>query len=166
MVERTVHFGIGVSPRPHPDLVLVPLFRDVMVVVKGRQRLAADAPLFYVPRIRLSEKVVDAMRGAGRLPQRLVPCGDLELVKSLVLHGAGTGVLPWRVAAYGTAPGALRLVDSTLPHELDVGYLIYRADHHRTRAARMLHDELVHTGRGLEIQPLPCRVTPLRRLAR
>jgi len=162
VVNRTVQFGVGVSPRPHPDLVLVPLFRDVMVVVRGRRPLPRAAPLFYVPRISLSEKVVGAMRGAGRLPTRLVPCGDLELVKSLVLHGAGIGVLPWRVARYGTTPAALRLVDPKLPHELDVGYLIYRADQHRTRAAKLVRDELARHGRALDRDPLPCRAPKLQ----
>ena len=161
VVSRTVQFGVGVSPQPHPDLVLVPLFRDVMVVVRGRRPLPKAAPLFYVPRISLSEKVVGAMRDLGRLPTRVVPCGDLELVKSLVLHGAGIGVLPWRVARYGTARGALQLVDAKLPHELDVGYLTYRADQHRTRAARMVRDELVRCGRLLDRDPLPCKAPRL-----
>jgi DNA-binding transcriptional LysR family regulator len=48
-------------------------------------------------------------------------CGDLDLVKSMVLSGAGISVLPWRVAIQGTVRGALRLIDFKLPFEVDVG---------------------------------------------
>jgi LysR family nitrogen assimilation transcriptional regulator len=161
VVERTVQFGVGVWPRPHPDLVLVPLFRDVMVVVSAQRPPPPGAPLYYVPRIRLSEKVVEALRASGRLPPRLVPCGDLELVKSLVQHGAGLGVLPWRVAAYGTGPGALRLAGPGLPFEVDVGCLFYRADQHRTRAAQLVREELIRRGRALDRERLPCKVPRL-----
>ena len=162
VVDRTVHFGIGVmsasAPHPHPDLVVVPLFRDVMGVVCARRRPAPTAPLFHVPRIGLSEKVFEALRVRGELPSRIVPCGDLELVKSLVLNGVGIGVLPWRVATHGAARGSVRLVSTKLPFEVDVGCLFYRADLHRTRGALLLRDEIVRRGRELDAAVLPCGV--------
>lgn len=165
VVDRTVHFGVGVtsSVRPHPELVPVPMFRDVMVVVTGRRRPAPSAPLFHVPRVLLSEKVLDALRDRKELPERVVPCGDLELVKSLVLHGAGIGILPWRVAIQDTARGALRLLDPKLPFEVDVGCMFYRADLHRRRGALVLRDEIVAHGRELDAIALPCGVLPIGR---
>jgi DNA-binding transcriptional LysR family regulator len=161
VLDRTIHFGVGVgsacSQRPHPELVLVPMFRDAMVVVCARRRPPPTAPLFYVPRVALSEKVVEALRARGKLPERVVPCGDLELVKSLVLNGAGVGVLPWRVATQGTSRGAMRLVDPKLPSEIDVGCLFYRADLHRTRGALLLRDEIVRRGRELDAMVMPWR---------
>jgi len=162
VIDRTVHFGVGVSSasslRPHPELVLVPMFRDVMAVVCARRRPPRAAPLFHVPRISLSERVVEALRAKGQLPERVVSCGDLELVKSLVLSGAGVGILPWRVGIHGIARGALRLLDAKLPFEVDVGCLFYRADLHRTRGALLLRDELVRRGRELDAIALPCGV--------
>jgi len=163
VVDRAVHFGVAVGPRSHPDLVLVPMFRDVMGVVRARQRPPAGCPLFYVPRILSSEKVVEAMRARRVLPARVVPCGDLELVKSLVLHGAGIGILPWRVALYGVTRGALRLVDPALPFEVDVGHLFYRGDLHRTRGAMMVRDELVRRGKELDAIEMPCGVGRIAR---
>jgi DNA-binding transcriptional LysR family regulator len=165
VVDRTVHFGVGVASaaRPHPELVQVPLFRDVMAVVCARRRPARTAPLFHVPRVALSEKVFGAMRGRGELPERIVPCDDLELVKSLVLEGAGTGILPWRVARQGAAKGAIRLVDPALPFEVDVGCLFYRADMHRTCGALLLRDAIVQCGRGLDALLLPCGVQRIGR---
>jgi DNA-binding transcriptional LysR family regulator len=160
LVDRTLHFGVdaGLDPRPHPDLVIVPMFRDVMGVVRARKRLPDPAPLFYVPRIASSERVVAALRGQGALPERVVPCGDLELVKSLTLHGAGIGVLPWHVARHGTPPGALRLVDPSWPFEVDVGSLMYRADLHRTPGAMRVRDEILRRGNELDAVEMPLGV--------
>jgi DNA-binding transcriptional LysR family regulator len=162
VIDRTVHFGIGVrsaiEDRLHPELVVVPLFHDTMVVVRARKRPPADAPLFHVPRITLSERVIEAMRAKRQLPARLVACGDLELIKRLVLGGAGIGVLPWRVAIQDTPPGALRVLDPKLPFEVDTGCVFYRADLHRTRGALLLRDELVRRGRELDALVLPCNV--------
>lgn len=166
VVDRTVSFGVGVSsgaPRPHGELVIVPLFRDVMGVVRSSRRNAATSTLFHVPRIPPSERVVAALRSRGELPARVVPCGDLDLVKSLVVAGAGMGVLPWRVGIHGTPRGAIVLADPKLPFEVDIGCLFYRADLHRTHAASLVRDEIVARGRALDRLPLPCRVAPIGR---
>lgn len=165
VLDRTVHFGVGVTSSfpvtPHPELVFVPMFRDVHAVVRARGRLPPQAPLFYVPRVALSQRVVTALRERGKLPARLVPCGDLELVKSLVLSGAGTGVLPWRVAINGPSRGAVRLLDPELPFEVDIGCFLYRADLHRTRGAMLVRDELARCGRELDAVAMPCGVKPI-----
>ncbi len=169
VIDRTVHFGVdttsGASSRPHPDLVSVPMFRDVVCVVTSKHRLPASAPLFHVPRIPPSARVVAALQATGHVGGRVMSCGDLELVKSLVASGAGLGVLPWRVASRD--PGsAIRLLDPRLPFEVDVGCLFYRADLHRTRAAMLLRDELVRRGQQLDAVPMPCGVGPIRRSTR
>jgi DNA-binding transcriptional LysR family regulator len=166
-VDRTAHFGVdcGLGPRPHPELVIVPMFRDVMCVVRARRHPHVLGPLFHVPRIPSSERIVTALRASGRLVDD-VACGDLELVKSLVLHGAGVGVLPWRVAAYGTARGALELFDASLPHEVEVAALFHRADLHRTRGATLVREALLARGRELDAVELPLRIGCLARRGR
>jgi LysR family nitrogen assimilation transcriptional regulator len=166
VIDRTVSFGVGVAsaaPRPPADLVVVPMFRDVMCVVRATRRPPPNATLFYVPRISLSERVVDSLRSNGQLPDRVVACGDLELVKSFVMEGAGLGVLPWRVATHGTPRGAVRLVDPKLPFEVDVGCLFYRSDLHRTRGALLMRDEIVRRGSRLDAVPMPCGAAPIAR---
>jgi DNA-binding transcriptional LysR family regulator len=165
VMDRTIHFGVdaGVGPRRNPDLVVVPMFRDFMGVVRGRRAPRPGAPLFYVPRIPSSQRVVDLLGSRGKLPERVVPCGDLELVKSFVLSGAGTGVLPWRYAAHGVARGRLRLVDPSLPAEIDVGSLLYRVDLHRTRSAMHVRDEIVRRGRDLDAVETPLRMPRVAR---
>lgn len=162
VVDRTIHFGVDIDSdapsRLHPDLVRIPMFRDVVGVVCSKGKLSPGAPLFHVPRVRSSERVVEALRAKGRLPERVVACGDLDLVKSLVLSGAGIGVLPWRAAIQGTARGAMRLLDPKLPFEVDVGCAFFRGDLHRTRAALLVRDELIRRGQELDSVPMPCGV--------
>jgi DNA-binding transcriptional LysR family regulator len=162
VVDRTVHFGLMVSPRPHPELVLVKLFKEVVGVfvpgqLDGQERLdfLARGPLFHVERVPISRKVVEALGKQGLLPRRVTACGDLELAKSLALNGDGAAVLPSRVARYNAAPDALRLADPSLPVELDTAYLAYRADLPRTRAGLHLKDALVARGKELHRAGLP-----------
>jgi DNA-binding transcriptional LysR family regulator len=156
VVDRTVHFGLLVSPRPQPELVLVKLFRDLVGVfapgqLRRRERRAvlARGPLYHVDRVAISRRVIAALARRKLLPQRVMACGDLELAKSLALNGAGAAVLPLRVAIYNTPEGALRLVDPALPTEIDTAYLAFRADLQRTRAATRLKDALIARGRVL-----------------
>jgi len=102
--------------------------------------------------------VLEALRSKGKLPERMVACGDLDLVKSLLLSRAGIGILPWRLAIDAAPRGALRLLDPKLPFEVDVGCLFYRSDFHRTRAALLLREELIRRGRELDFVPMPCGV--------
>jgi DNA-binding transcriptional LysR family regulator len=156
VVDRTVHFGLLVSPRPQPELVLVRLFKDVVGVfapgqLPQRERVAvlARGPLYHVERVAISRRVVAALAQRNLLPQRVMACGDLELAKSLALNGAGAAVLPLRVAIYNTPESALRLVDPALPVEVNTAYLAFRADLQRTRAANRLKDALIARGRAL-----------------
>jgi DNA-binding transcriptional LysR family regulator len=76
-------------------------------------------------------------------------CGDLELVKSLVLAGIGPALLPRRVAAYGHEGKIVRL-HPRLPFIPDTICLLYRADMHRTKAALRVKDALVDYGKKLD----------------
>jgi len=156
VIDGTVHFGLLVSPRPQPELVLVKLFRDVVGVfapgqLAPRERVAALArgPLYHVERVAISRRVVAALARRKLLPPRVMACGDLELAKSLALSGAGVAVLPLRVAIYNTPEGALRIVDPALPMEVDTAYLAFRADLSRTRAVSRLKDALIARGQAL-----------------
>jgi DNA-binding transcriptional LysR family regulator len=156
VVDGIVHFGLLVSPRPQPELVLVKLFKDLVGVfapgqLPPRERLAvlARGPLYHVERVAISRRVVAALAQRKLLPPRVMACGDLELVKSLALSGAGAAVLPLRVAIYNTPEGALRLIDPALPVEVDTAYLAFRADLPRTRAANRLKDALIARGQAL-----------------
>lgn len=163
VVARRVDFGVVVNPRPHPDLVLVDMFRDrvevVSLVERGeppRDLEAACArlrkgPLILAGRVQQCQELVDRLAAMGALPERFLSCGDLGLVKSLALGGVGVALLPRRVAAYGH-PGRLAPLSAELPFIPDAIRLVYRADLHRTRAGTRLKDALLRHGRSLEVE--------------
>ncbi len=178
VIERQVHFGLVVNPPPHPDLVMIPLFTDAVDFFARPGELPAPAaplpvgaamyalehcvtqdfaaaldilrtgPLIFAGRVRQCSKMLERLAERGAVPQRLLSCGDFELVKSLALAGVGVAILPRRIAAYGHE-GALRRVHPDLPTFPDEIVLIYRADLPKTRAAAFLKEALTRTGREM-----------------
>lgn len=158
VVDRRVDVGIVVNPAPHPDCVIVPLFRDRvapiaharLVTRHARAPLALldEVPLLYVPVLSQVQWIL-ARLPAGDGARRHLPCSSMELVKSLVLDGAGVGILPARVAAHGAPPGTLVGLGADAPGFDDEVALVRRADLHETRAARLLLDALRARGREL-----------------
>jgi len=160
-VERAVHFGIVVNPEPHPDLVQMKLFRDAVdlfVLAEGvpeagdleaaKERLRRG-PLVFAGRVVQSQQIVDQLAAIDALPSRLLPCGDLELVKSFALAGLGVAILPRRVARYCQGQ-RLRRLHRALPFIADEIHLLFRGDAHRTRAFLVTKDAIVAHGRALD----------------
>jgi len=175
VVEREIPFGLVVNPAPHPDLVLLRLFRDAVdlfVATAPDAPRPAEAPLFYGPqgcfttdlavaatllrdrpllfagRVQQCAWLLDQLAERDLVPRRLLSCGDFELVKSLALAGVGPALLPRRIAAYGHT-GGLRRLHPELPIYRDEISLIYRADLPKTRAAMFLKDALVRCGQAM-----------------
>lgn len=151
VLRREVHFGIVARPLPHPDLVLVDLFRDWTGLFARRGRRAGAAmvqrgPLVYVDGLPQTQEILAKLDERGLVPEHRLPCGTLELVKAMTVEGVGVGILPFRVAAYGAAAPLVAL-GASLPRVIDPIRLIYRADLHRTRAAMHLKDLLVDGAR-------------------
>lgn len=169
VIDRRIHFGLVVNPRPVADLVIVPLFHDAVDLLvsamhcggeegplsglsfaAAEQRLA-EHPLVFAGRVSQCVELIDRLSALGIRPPRLLSCGDLELVKSIALHGVGTALLPRRVAGYGQAR-ALRRLHPELPCFPDTICLLFRADLHRTRGALRLKDALIAHGKELHAQ--------------
>jgi DNA-binding transcriptional LysR family regulator len=149
-----------VNAAPHPDLVIVPAWEDVIELCIAEEPPPEDQrwewalsrlrnePLVYMTR-RSFEGIVDRLAASNWLGPRRIPCGDLELTKSLTIAGVGVGVLPRRVARYGAGDG-IRQLHPKLPRFEDTIHLVYRADVHRTRGHHILKDALLAHARALE----------------
>ncbi len=172
VVDRRVDVGIVVNPSPHPDCVVVPLFADRVAPIVHARLLARhekkplalldEVPLLYVPVLAQVQWIL-ARLPVGTAPRRHLPCSSMELVKSLVVDGAGVGILPQRVAAHGIPPGTLVGLGAGAPSFEDHVALVRRADLHPTRAARLLLDALRARGKELgEGEPLRKRERPAR----
>jgi len=152
-----------VNPEPHPDLVQMKLYRDAVDLFvladtapeAGNMDAALErlrqGPLVFAGRILQSQQIIDKLAALNALPTRLLPCGDLELVKSISLAGLGVGVLPRRVARYWQE-GRLRRLHPDLPIMADEIHLLFRGDAHRTRAFLITKDAIVAHGRTLDCE--------------
>ncbi|MFL5246872.1 MAG: LysR family transcriptional regulator [Myxococcales bacterium] len=160
-VERAVHFGIVVNPEPHPDLVQIRLFRDAVDLfvlsetapasgdLEAAKERVRRGPLVFAGRIVQSHQIIERLAAIDVLPSRLLPCGDLELVKSFALAGLGVAVLPRRVARYWQER-RLRRLHPSLPFIPDEIHLLFRGDAHRTRAFLVTKEALVEHARALD----------------
>lgn len=180
VVGNEVHFGLVVNPAPHPDLVLVRLFRDAVDLFVAAPAGAAPAadpfaagacftadlaladarlaegPLIFAGRVHQCGWLMDQLAERGVVPRRHLSCGDFELVKTLALAGVGVAILPRRIAAYGHE-GALRRLHPELPSYPDDICLCYRADLPKTRAALFLKDAIVRCGQQMPDVGVPPR---------
>lgn len=162
VIARSVDFGIVVNAEPHPELVMVELFHDAVDVFVASHLLERASPrdvllsrpLVFAGRVGQCWTIINRLKADGMCPPRLIPCGDLELTKSLALAGVGVALLPRRVAAYGQRGKLVRL-GPEMPFVPDTISLLYRADMHRTKAAIRLKDALVAHGKKLEAEPPP-----------
>ena len=158
VLTREVEFGIAVNPLSHPDLVMLDLFDDATDVMVPSSRVASSwceaestlrtGPLSYAANLPQSQSLLEELGSRDLLPARRLPCGDLEMVKSLLLGDVGVAILPRRVAGYAQ-PGRLSRLHPDCPFIADSIRLIYRGDLHRTRAAMKVKDALVAHGASL-----------------
>lgn len=151
VVARKIEIGVVVNPAPHPECVIVPLFSDrveLLVRAKGKGPIPPALPLVFVSVLAQTQWILARLEGELRT-RRHLGCSSMELVKSLVVDGAGIGILPRRVASHGVPKGTLRTLSSAPGYDDKIA-LVRRADLHQTRAARLLLDALRARGRELD----------------
>jgi DNA-binding transcriptional LysR family regulator len=149
LVAGRVDLALIVNASRHPDLVVTPVFDDSVELVHcvtARRHddpttVIAELPVIYVPELTQSQRILAQLQGRRRVPLRLLPCSSLELVKSLVLDEVGVGILPRRVAAYGTTR-RLYTLSPPLPLYRDRVALVRRFDVTTTAALRAVIDGL------------------------
>jgi molybdate transport repressor ModE-like protein len=167
VVERAVHLGLVVNPHPHPDLVLVRLFRDAVDLfaradsdpgddLEAAMARVRTGPLIFAGRVQQCSELVGQLAELGAVPQRLLSCGDFELVKSLALAGVGVAILPRRIAAYN-AEGLLRRLHTGLPAIPDDIVMVYRADLPKTRAVTYLREAITRCAQQMPDVGVPPR---------
>jgi molybdate transport repressor ModE-like protein len=157
VLDGRIHFGLVVNPTPHPDLVMVPIFRDAIdlfvptgsgvgTLDQAHQRIR-DKPLILVGRVPQCGALVTQLAEQRVAPQRVLHCGDFELVAKLTVAGVGVGVLPRRVAMHDRT--GLERLHAGLPSFVDDVFLVFRADLPRTRAVNFIKDSVVRCAREL-----------------
>lgn len=129
-------FGIVINPVKHPDLVIRKLGHDTVGLWAKEGQKPQDV-LICDPELIQTQNLLKAFKKEGIEFARQLDCSNLEVVASLVAAGAGTGLLPARVATRIREYG-LALVNPKFPVFQDQICLIYRSDSLSSQAAKLL----------------------------
>lgn len=127
-------FGIVVNPTPHPDLVMKSLGKDVVTLWKSK-RLKNEDVLICEPSLLQTQSLLRKLTRQGFSFKRTLESASLEVIRSLVLNGAGIGILPGRVAV-GASEELTRV--RSAPTVNDEIFLIYRVENRQVRAIQAL----------------------------
>lgn len=153
--RREVDIGLVVNPAGDLGCEELELFHDeVAFVVLSKlaegndpRALLTRSSLLVVPQILQTRHLLNELASMSIKPARHLECSSMALVKSLVLDGAGVGVLPWRVAVHGLPPGHLTRLK--LPAYRDRIAMVWRKDAPETAALAALKEALRTHGESL-----------------
>ena len=130
-----VDFGLVVNPTQHPDLVIKVLARDDVLLWTGPENAVKDV-LICDPDLLQTQAILKQLERKGLSFRRTLTSGSLEVIASLVASGAGTGILPTRIAQRDPGLGLSPLAGS--PRHQDRICLAYRADAQKSAASRTI----------------------------
>lgn len=148
-------------PVNDPDLTVVPLFSEDLVIAVGRDHRLADqghiamselqdeAWILSPENYELRDATVHACRRAGFTPRVVLDGGEMDTLLRLVAAGMGVTLVP-RLAMQGIADVAvLRVTDQNLQRSLGI---VWRGDRTASPAARALREFLVDQLRGEHVR--------------
>lgn len=147
-LERHIDLGLITSPVEHPDLQMIPLYEEEIVLVcpgqntrvGSRIRLEnlADYPLILFPRDSgFRDYLEQQLNAVGAEMQVKMESDSIEAILRFVAAGLGSSFLPEVAVAGDVATGALQQVRITgLPPLKRQTSLIYRRDRYQTAGAR------------------------------
>ena len=144
VISFKLDFGLVVNPVGHPDLVIKELFKDEVCFFKAKKSSglndldSEDKVLIAEPDLNQTQQLLAKTKKQIQFT-RYLTSSSLEVIKDLVLSGAGIGIIPTRVV--GNEIKKLEKLDS-LPKFTDRICLVYRADLQKSQAARFLSREI------------------------
>ena len=148
VVQLELDLGIVVNPIPHPDLIMKKLTTDVVTLWRSEDCLSEDV-LILEPSLRQTQSLLSKLKQRFA---RVIESSSLEVVSALAECGAGTAILPARVAH-----ASLKAVKGA-PSFQDEIYLVYRIENKKVRALNALSDAIQKGfSRGERAVPTPAR---------
>lgn len=132
VISGSLEFGLVINPIQHPDLVIHKILKDEVGFWKSSG--GSEDVLIYDPALLQSQNLLKKVKKTFR---RTIISDNLEVIAMLAKGGAGTAILPGRVAENHD----LKRVKVNFNFE-DTLAFIYRGDLIKTAAIRALIDEL------------------------
>lgn len=134
VISGTLDFGIVVNPVRHPDLVIHELAQDEVTFWRASHGLRSELEdvLIYNPALAQSQALLKRLKKSVAF-RRTLESDNLEVILSLARSGAGTAILPSRVAQ---AAGSQLSRCLGFPSYKDAITFIHRADLPKTASTR------------------------------
>lgn len=136
IISFKLDFGIVVNPTSHPDLIIKELFKDEVgffcaknIAEENKQILITEPDLIQ------TQELLGKVKSKGQTFKRTITSSNLEVIKSMVVSGAGVGILPTRVV--GSAEKKVDKLEG-FPQFKDRICLVFRHDLQKSKAARSL----------------------------
>lgn len=142
IISFKVDFGLVINPVSHPDLVIRELFKDEVSFWRSKKKTSAndldsdDKVLIVEPDLNQSQELLAKLAKKKINFKRVITSSSLEVIKELVLNGAGIGIIPGRVV--GDDSKKMEVLKAAFPKFQDKLCLIYRADIQKSTASRQL----------------------------
>jgi LysR family transcriptional regulator, cell division regulator len=147
VISFRTDFGIVVNPVRHPDLVIKPLMKDEVTFWVGSEKTRLNDPkseeavIICDEELHQTQSLLKAVKKAKIPFKRVLASTNLEVIASLVSHGAGLGILPGRVATRIQSQG-LKKAGPNLPVYHDEVCLVFRADAQKSKASKVIIDTI------------------------
>lgn len=141
IISFKLDFALVVNPVSHPDLVIKELFDDEVAFFRSKKiKEENEKVLISEPDLRQTQELLNQLPKKKMIFSRRVTSSNLEVIKSLVVSGAGVGIVPTRVIGQD-----LKKVEKMagLPVFKDKICLVYRHDVQKSVAARSLSQFLL-----------------------
>lgn len=141
VISFKLDFAIVVNPVAHPDLVIKELFSDEVAFYRAKKiKQENEVVLISEPDLRQTQELLNQLPQKKMTFSRRVTSSNLEVIKSLVVGGAGVGIVPGRVI--GSENKKVEKLPG-LPTFKDRICLVYRHDVQKSVAARSLSQFLL-----------------------
>ena len=137
VISFKLDFGLVVNPVAHPDLVIKELFTDEVAFYRAKKLKAANKNVLITePDLTQTQELLNQLQKKKKLKfERMITSSNLEVIKTMVVEGAGVGIVPGRVM--GVDNKKVEKIPG-LPTFKDRICLVYRHDVQRSLAARSL----------------------------
>jgi DNA-binding transcriptional LysR family regulator len=136
IISFNLDFGIVVNPVSHPDLIIKELFKDEVTFYKSKKlKSANDSVLISEPGLSQTQDLLAKIQKHKVTFKRSITSSNLDVIKCLVLSGAGVGILPGRVIE--NEKKKVSKVEG-MPVFQDRVCLVFRHDLQKSVAARTL----------------------------
>lgn len=148
-------------PVTDPDLTVVPLFSEDLMIAVGRSHYLAnrtsvaikdlrDEPWLLSPEnYELREATLGACRRAGFSPHIILDGGEMDTLLRLVSSGMGVALFPRLAVQHVNDLVALQVTDQSLQRSLGI---VWRGDRTASPAARALRELLVDQLRDVRLR--------------